>query len=44
MDLEWNLDQLLAFWMKGEQIFKRDCQLYVDGLHEKILVLIDPEL
>lgn len=22
MDLEWNLDQLLGFYMKGEQIFK----------------------
>lgn len=43
MDLGWNLDQLLRFHMKGEPIFRRDCQLYVLVLNEKTLVLTDPE-
>lgn len=44
MDLEWNLDQLLGFYMKRDPIFKSNCQFYVPVLNEKILVLIDLEL
>jgi len=44
MALGWSLDLLLGSYTKGEQIFKRDCQLSVYVLNEKILVLVDLEL